>query len=239
MSRVIHTDTYTEDTAKILNAVRIYMKTFWGSTQMRRNAEIATVEVQPNGEVTWTVNDSSWYAYHKSFYNDRNDARVREWLACTMKTITYRMLKMDGVQPSKAWKRSNKHDILHFKIPTNVVGEYKFEDVPVSDIYCLFDMLLGRKTVAKRWGKKAKAMAGQERDAVATELEVARREEVANLRKKYDEDDTRLTNEKYAAIDEATKRIREEYAKKAAELKAAYLQSVKELNESMNFMAGL
>lgn len=237
MSRIIHTDTYTADTAKILTAVRSYMRRFWGSAQMRRNADLAAVEIQPNGEVTWTVADKGWYDYHRSFYADRNDARIREWLACTMKTIVYRMLKMDGIDPSKAWKRSNKHDVVRFKVFDRDISDYKIEEVCVADIYCLFDMLLGRKTVARRWGKKAKAMAGQERDAVATELEVARREAVADLKKKYDHDSSSLDDERDQLIEDARKRIAQEYAGKQAALKAAYLQSVKELNDSMSFTA--
>lgn len=238
--RTIHTDTYTEKSKTILEALRKYMLTSWGSSQMERNAALSALEIEPNGEIVWTVKESankpnSWrsvYYNRSTFYDRRDDQKVREWIACSMKHIIYAEFRAKHLPETKNWKRTNKLALNCLTIDGDAVT--------VAEAYCLFDKLLNRKTFAKRWKKPMlDKIIGTERDPVATELEVARREESKRLDEQFETDKKALSAKKNEELSKLQAEVYTKYAQLETELKAAYLQSKKDLEDSLKFTTNL
>ena len=237
--RTIHTDTFTPKSQAILEALRQYMLNRWGSTQMARNAYLSEIAIEPNGEIVWQVASRLEYdgsycrtAYYErsTFACRRDDQKVRDWIALSMKHIIYTEFKRKAIDPAKrdGWKRKNDMRLDCLSTEDN--------DVTVAEAYCLFDRLLNRKTFAKRWKKPMlKEIVGEERDAVATELELARREESKKLDDKFEADKKALKRQKSEEINKMYAEIDKKYEALQTDLKAAYLQSKKDLDNALSF----
>jgi len=238
--RTIHTDTFSPKAEAVLKNLKTYMFDNWGSSQMERNAGLAEIEVEPNGEIIWRVYSHAdaerkyrygTYHYSRSTYSTRHDdQKVRDWLAASLKHVVYVEFKRSNLPESKNWKRTNKLVINSLSKPN--------EPVTVAEIYCLFDKLLNRKTFAKRWKKNMlDQVVGQERNAVATELELARREEIKNLEEKHNADAKKLVIDMYAEISRAQDEIHTKFRKLKEEELAAYMKAKEDLNKSLSFIS--
>ena len=231
MSRIIHTDTYTNKSKIILNGLKNYMYYEWGSRQQRRNSDLAKIEVEPNGEIVWKISDSSW-VYNRSIYRKKtNDNDVRVWLAGMLKAMVMREWHRTAID-TKQWDRKNVGLILEIFKPS----DEKSCNISVADVYCLYEFLMNRKGFKRHWPTKfLKTIIGDGLDPIATELEVARREEAEKLWNKFQDECNRLSNEQYDEIQRSDEAIRNKYSKMKQDLEKAYKKDLAELNEQMKF----
>ena len=228
MSRIIHTDTYTNKSKIILTKLRDYMCRGWGSKQQFRNATYAKINVEPNGEVTWVVSDQPWDYRRTIYYKKQNDNDVRAWLAGMLKTMVFRTWLRTGVDTHQ-WNRQNN------KLTLDCFNNDEC-DITVADIYCMYELLMNRKGFKRRWPTKfLKTIIGDGLDPIATELEVARREEAEKLWIKFQDECNRLSNEQYDEIQRSDEAIRNKYSKMKQDLEKAYKKDLAELNEQMKF----
>ena len=228
MSRIIHTDTYTNKSKIILTKLKDYMRRDWGSKQQFRNATYAKINVEPNGEVTWVVSDQPWDYRRTIYYKKQNDNDVRAWLAGMLKTMVFRTWRQTGVD-TRQWNRQNN------KLTLDCFNNDE-SDITVADVYCMYELLLNRKNFKRHYTAKfVKNFVGESLDPIATELEVARREEAEKLWIKFQDECNRLNNEQYDEIQRSDEAIRNKYIKMKQDLEKAYKKDLAELNEQMKF----
>lgn len=200
--------------------------------------------------------------YGNSTYACRpEDKKVREWLSMVLKTICFRQFKQHGYgepQPSakeihKMWSRKNDTVV---KLMTDACSDpfapkvrdsngylstakyvNKFGPITVAEIYCVYEKLLNRKRFEKSYSKKMKELiVGAEKDAVATELEIARREEIVRINRKLDEDKAALERSKNDALTKAREEVLAAYKKMEDELVKEHAKAMKKLEDKLNFL---
>lgn len=211
-----------------------------------------------------TDTNRSWSSvyYGSSTYACRpEDKKVREWLSMVLKTICFRQFKMHEYgtpQPSakeihKMWSRKNDtvvklmsdecSDAFAPKVRDNngylVTAKYvnKYGPITVAEIYCVYEKLLNRKRFEKSYTKKMKELiVGVEKDAVATEMEIARREEIVRINKKLDEDKAALERAKGEALAKAREEVLAAYKKMEDELVKEHAKAMKKLEDKLSFL---
>lgn len=271
VKRTIHTDLFTPKAQEILHRARLFMRNYWGTTQMARNAALAEVAMAPNGEVIWKVYEiannafGSWRSdyYNNSTYANRHeDKKVREWLCMVLKEICFRQFKKHAYnepaptakQIHKMWSSKNNtvvklmseetHD--QWQLPT-VRDDYgiekkdnyvnKFGPITVAEIYCVYEKLLNRKRFEKKYSKEMKELiVGTEKDTVATELEIARREEINRINQKFEDDKKALAAERYEKINKMREEILAAYKQMEDELVKEHAKALKKLENKLNFL---
>lgn len=234
MSRIIHTDTYTNKSKIILNALKTYMFQEWGSRQQRRNAGLVKVEVEPNGEIVWNISNQSWDYFRSIYEKKRNDNDVRMWLAGMLKTMTLREMRRTGIN-AKQWNRKNTNFIFDaFDTIDTKTGARTKNNITVADVYCIYEFLMNRKSFKRHWSTDfIKSIIGAGLDPIATELEVARREEVQRLWIQFQDDINKLNNEQYDEIQRSDEAIRDKYTKMKQDLEKAYNKNLADLEKSV------
>lgn len=255
LKRTIHTDLYTDKAAEILERARLFMRCRWGSTQMQRNALLAKVEAQPNGEFTWNVYAEAhkgWRTiyYGNSTYSSRgSDSKVREWLCMVLKEICFRQFKwsVNDVTPTAKeihamWNRKNKTIITsmsdNMKDPdTETTYINKLGPITVAEIYCVYEKLLNRKRFEKAYSKEMKALiVGQERDPAATQLELIKREELQKLEQRKADAKRKLEADRENALSEARAKVIAEYKLLELDMQKSFAEEQKKLIDSLSFM---
>lgn len=270
LKRSIHTDLYTPKAQEILYRVKLFLRNYWGSSQMIRNATLAKVEVAPNGEILWNVYDTAddtAYSYRSVYYSRSTyacrpeDKKVREWLSMVLKTICFRQFKQHNYgtpEPTakeihKMWSRKNDTVV---KLMSDVCADAfvpkvrdsngyqtyakyvnKFGPITVAEIYCVYEKLLNRKRFEKAYSKKVKELiVGVEKDAVATEMEVARREEIVRINQKLEDDKAALARAEFAALTKAREEVLAAYKKMEDELVKEHAKAMKKLEDKLSFL---
>lgn len=211
----------------------------------------------PDTNRTW----SSVY-YGSSTYACRpEDKKVREWMSMVLKTICFRQFKMHDYgtpEPTakeihKMWSRKNDTvvklmtdecsdpfvpkvcDSNGYQMTAKYVN--KLGPITVAEIYCVYEKLLNRKRFEKAYSKKVKELiVGTEKDAIATELEVARREEIVRINKKLEEDKKALSIRKEKALAKAREDVLAAYKKMEDELVKEHAKAMKKLEDKLNFL---
>lgn len=258
LRRTIHTDLYTEKAAEILERARLFIRCRWGSTQMVRNAKLAQVEAQPNGEFTWNVYNEArngWRSvyYGNSTYASRGaDSKVREWICMILKEICFRQFRqsVNGVKPTAKqvhamWNRKNDTPVTLMSENINdpdaeKVYANKFGPITVAQIYCVYEKLLNRKRFEKAYSDEIKKLIiGQERDPAATQLELIKREELQKLEQRKAEAKRKLENDRDNALSEARAKVIAEYKQLEADMLKSFEEEHKKLIESLSFMTAV
>ena len=211
-----------------------------------------------------TDTNRSWsYVYYgSSTYACRpEDKKVREWLSMVLKTICFRQFKMHEYgtpQPTakeihKMWSRKNDtvvklmsdecsdafvpkvRDSNGYQVTAKHVN--KFGPITVAEIYCVYEKLLNRKRFEKAYSKKVKELiVGTEKDAVATEMEIARREEIVRINQKLEEDKAALERAKGDALAKAREEVLAAYKKMEDELVKEHAKAMKKLEDKLSFL---
>lgn len=211
----------------------------------------------PDPDRTW----SSVY-YGSSTYSCRSeDKKVREWLSMVLKTICFRQFKLHkygdpeptAKEVHKMWSRKNDtaidlmtdecSDAFVPKVRDNngyqTYAKYvnKFGPITVAEIYCVYEKLLNRKRFDKAYSKKVKELiVGVEKDAVATEMEVARREEIVRINQKLEDDKAALERAKSEALSKAREEVLAAYKKMEDELVKEHAKAMKKLEDKLSFL---
>lgn len=189
------------------------------------------------------------------------DKKVREWMSMVLKTICFRQFRMHeygtpaptAKEIHKMWSRKNDtvvklmsdecsdafvpkvRDSNGYQMTAKYVN--KFGPITVAEIYCVYEKLLNRKRFEKAYSKKVKELiVGTEKDAIATELEVARREEIVRINKKLEEDKKALSIRKEKALAKAREDVLAAYKKMEDELVKEHAKAMKKLEDKLNFL---
>lgn len=211
----------------------------------------------PDTNRTW----SSVY-YGSSTYACRTeDKKVREWLSMVLKTICFRQFRLHeygtpeptAKQIHKMWSRKNDtvvklmtdecsdafvpkvRDSNGYQTTARYVNKYG--PITVAEIYCVYEKLLNRKRFEKSYTKKVKDLiVGVEKDAVATEIEIARREEIERINRKLEEDKAALTSARDKALAKAREDVLAAYKKMEDELVKEHAKAMKKLEDKLSFL---
>jgi len=182
--REIHTTVYSDKAAEVMSAALKYVSLGWLHTSRRtaNTASHAEFNHHPNGELLVTFDDNRISSYRLvSYVRGNNDIKARQWLAWQIKDTLFREFEKNGDIKHKSWKRDCKS-------VSKILTEYANRDVTIQEAYCVYDILLNRKNIDKHFPKKLiNALRGTENDPFKTEMEVQRRNEVANIKKEYEE----------------------------------------------------
>lgn len=189
------------------------------------------------------------------------DKKVREWMSMVLKTICFRQFRMHeygtpaptAKEIHKMWSRKNDtvvklmsdecsdpfapkvRDSNGYQMTAKYVN--KLGPITVAEIYCVYEKLLNRKRFEKAYSKKVKELiVGVEKDAIATELEVARREEIVRINKKLEEDKKALSIWKEKALAKAREDVLAAYKKMEDELEKEHAKAMKKLEDKLNFL---
>lgn len=189
------------------------------------------------------------------------DKKVREWMSMVLKTICFRQFRMHeygtpaptAKEIHKMWSRKNDtvvklmsdecsdafvpkvRDSNGYQMTAKYVN--KLGPITVAEIYCVYEKLLNRKRFEKAYSKKVKELiVGTEKDAIATELEVARREEIVRIDKKLEEDKKALSIRKEKALAKAREDVLAAYKKMEDELVKEHAKAMKKLEDKLNFL---
>jgi len=246
--RKIHTNLYSTKAADILTKFFAHVAEY-SEAKFRRHISGGSVFVEPNGEVV--LLDTCCYD-RTIWRKKKTDLAVLDHIAWMLKLHVHselrRVLHHNEPNVEKVyWNRGNRVDcIACCKRTANDV-------VTVADIYCIYDLFKNRKGFEKRYPKElVDEIVGVQKDPIQTEMEVARRQEIVNIKEKY----TKLMNncnvESYdslwvkdehlteAAL-EARKMLtalKAKWAAKKQELAKQRDEEIAALNQTLNFMVG-
>lgn len=236
--REVHTTIYSKSAADIIAAALKYVGTglCYTGKSASRTACKAKIDKHPNGEmlVTWNDNDISTYRL-VSYIRDKNDINARKWLAWQIKDTIHKEFERECADDKhRLWKRDNKQ-------VSKYLTEKAGHDITIQEAYCIYDILMDRKNVDKRFPKKLiEDFRGTENDPFKTEMEVQRRNEIKLITDEYQKKiDNANVNSYYtdirkqmdAEIAEIRKRYEAESKKLMAELTVERDNKLKELNE--------
>lgn len=254
---VVHLNVYSEKSAEILKRVRYYMFLNWGSKKMSRNAVRADVVTQPNDEITWNVYDQNmikfygWFSNYSTIYIDKSEVEIRKWLCSVLKEICYRQFRSnkqynsynsDSLPIKHYWNRTN--DMIINSLSDNIDNNYhnikyvnKFGPITVAQVYCLYEKLLDRSRFTKKYSQDLQNLiVGQEKDTVATQLEIVRREELEKLYRYKNNAIAKLKKQRQKEIEKEVKKVEDKYNILEDELIKQYEEKAKKLDNKLNFM---
>jgi len=242
--REVHTTFYSKSASDIITAALTYsgLGACYNGISTRRTAYAAKLSNHPNGEVlvTWNNNDiSEWRLV--SYVRNKNDIEARKWIAWQIKDVIYKELEREYADDKhRMWKRDNKQ-------VSKYLTEKAGHDITIQEAYCIYDTLMNRKNVNKRFPKKLiEDLHGTENDPFKTEMEVQRRNEIKLITDEYQKKiDNANVNSYYtdirkqmdAEISEIRKRYDAESKKLMTELTAERDAKLKELNDQFNALA--
>ena len=199
------------------------------SRKCKKTVRNANVSTAPNGEIVVSFDGARILSYELvSYVKNKNDAVSRAWIAWQLKDV--------AKSADVAWKRNNTEVLTVLKTLTDC-------DITVQEAYCIYDILMGRKTVSKRYPEgMVEKLVGVENDPFMTEMEVKRRNEIklitdeyaakikdndfdnwlSAIKDRFDKEVDALCK-KYRAESEATMaQLKEERAKKIEEVNAMF-----------------
>ena len=207
---------------------------------------------------------NSWQHYyycHSAYAGRPEDKKIREWICMVLKTICFRQFKQHEYgkpEPTakeihKMWNRKNDTvvklmsdeciDVFVPKASVNngykMAATYvnKYGPITVAEIFCVYEKLLNRKRFEKAYSKKMKELiVGTEKDTVATELEIARREEINHINQKFEDDKKALTAECYEKINKMREEIMATYKLMEYKLIKEHEKALKKLEDKLNFL---
>lgn len=207
-NRIVRTGLYSSYAQEILNNFFSHMSAN-SVHRMERNTKRVSTKVAADGEILLeAIRKNSWdpvhheHCYGQSIWdlNENNDAKPKEWLAIALKHHIIASGKSDGV-----WRRNGEF-VASTLSKQDSNGQTIFAPV-VSELYCLYDHLLGRKNLEKRYGVDLTSkIIGTRRDPLLTQMEENRRNEVKRIEEELE------AAKKAAAAKRA--QLRSEYDKK-------------------------
>ena len=246
--RQVHTDIYSNKAFDIFTAIHKYFRNNW-SVQMSRIFAAFEIKQNPNGEIVLEFDKSHW-RYGRSGFSTKSDADIKAWLAlnvklATRKSITHthsnelrNQLGREAYYSIPIEELNKKYNALWNRDSDIKVKIFSTEntDALTRDIYCIYEKLFNRKNFNKNWPKKyVDELIGIERDAIATELEAARREELAKLEAEFIADKNSIYNWLVEAKNAAYKALSAEYDQKIQDRTKQYNQALEDLNNSLSF----
>lgn len=231
--RIIHTGLFSENAKHLLQGLFNYID----DNKPRRVAVTARrceIIMNPDNEVILQCKLRDRYSYYRSEMicsiwdrNPGNDQKPREWIAVMLKKHVIEQCGSDGV-----WRRDNDaREVPELEIK-NEQGLTVFSPT-VAEAYYVYDVLLNRKKIEKRFSEATiKRMHGIQKDPIATEMEIARREEVKRLKAENEQKLRDLEDEKFSKISAYRQQLDLEYkilkdeAKKKLEEDLANLEKI-------------
>lgn len=231
--RIIHTGLFSINAKHLLQGLFNYID----DNKPRRVAVTARrceIIMNPDNEIILQCKLRDRYSYshsEKMFSiwdrNPGNDQKPREWIAVMLKKHVIEQCESDGV-----WRRDNDaREVPELEIK-NEQGLTVFSPT-VAEAYYVYDALLNRKKIEKRFTEATiKRMHGIQKDPIATEMEIARREEVKRLKAENEQKLRDLEDEKLGKISayqqqlDAEYKILKEEAKKKLEEDLANLEKI-------------
>ena len=209
--RIIHTGLFSENAKYLLQGLFNYID----DNKPRRVAVTARrceIIMNPDNEIILQCKLRDRYGYSSErIYsiwdrNPGNDQKPREWIAVMLKKHVIEQCGSDG-----AWRRDNDaREVPELEIK-NEQGLTVFSPT-VAEAYYVYDVLLNRKKIEKRFTEATiKRMHGIQRDPIATEMEIARREEVKRLKAENEQKLRDLENEKLLKISAYRQQLDAEY----------------------------
>ena len=209
--RIIHTGLFSENAKYLLQGLFNYID----DNKPRRVAVTARrceIIMNPDNEIILQCKLRDRYGYtSERIYsiwdrNPGNDQKPREWIAVMLKKHVIEQCGSDG-----AWRRDNDaREVPELEIK-NEQGLTVFSPT-VAEAYYVYDVLLNRKKIEKRFTEATiKRMHGIQRDPIATEMEIARREEVKRLKAENEQKLRDLENEKLLKISAYRQQLDAEY----------------------------
>jgi len=234
--KTIHTGLFTDEAFQLLDAfIMSALKRYESETYY----QLTTIGLEraPDGEILLSQDD--WNGYARSIWKKPNNEALK-WIAIRLKEYA----RCWGGNPgsdkvSKGvadWSRSG---IERVYLEENSSKKTVF--AIVSDIYFLYDFLLQRKNLEKKYpSAKFAKYVGSPNDPITTEMEIAKRAEIAKMRKAHEDqlellkkeersEDDKLEKEFYTKREE----VEERYKIKRQDLVAKQAEEIAALKKSL------
>lgn len=220
MSRkTVSTALYTPVALHMVKQFRSLFMNKWPTSQMRNACtRFECAEIAPDGEI---ILPPPKYFEGPLWEKDCNE--IFKWLAIHLKL---------AIKDKHPWYRGN--DEVIEKLSTDTIK------ITVSDAYLVYDLWLGRKNVDLKFSKGQFAkMVGQRRDPVTTEMEIARRQQIADIKKKAAEDIESARQEMYQKQADFRKKTEDEFNARKSEIEKARDEKLKDLNKMIGDITGI
>lgn len=213
--KTTYTSLYTPAALSLVKHLKSAFTHKWPTNQMRNACyRFDKAEGAPDGEVILPPTNLS----REGSVWSKSDTEILKWLAIHLKLV---------VKANHPWYRAND-DVVACLSSDEV-------KVTVSDAYLVYDIWLGRKNIEMKFSKGQIAKwVGKKRDPITTEMEIARRQEVEDLKKKAEDKIATALHDMYNKQDEYRTKTREEFDTKVKEIEAERDQKIKELNDSIS-----
>lgn len=230
MDRTIHTGLFSSHAKDIIRGILEYAADNYRGRTYARAHEKSEVEQAPDGEVVLECKniDTDPYGWRRSIWDKTHghDDKARQWIALLLKK---HVLLHSGFRSDGVWVRTNDDSGAHSV--TNL--EYEDGSNPtVAEIYYVYDSLLGRKKLERRYSEDLlKKMHGEQNDPVKTELECARRQALADAEAEFEREKKQLQTKRDRLISEYITQREKEYREELAVVKAAYEKKQQEIEE--------
>ena len=210
--RIIHTGLFSENAKYLLQGLFNYIDNY-KPRRVAATARRCEVIMNPDNEIILQckLRDRYSYNYSERIYsiwdrNPGNDQKPREWIAVMLKKHVIENCGSDGV-----WRRDNDAREVPGLDIKNERGLTIFSPT-VAEAYYVYDALLNRKKIEKRFTEATiKRMHGIQKDPIATEMEIARREEVKRLKDETEQKLRDLEAEKLLKISNYREQLNLEY----------------------------
>lgn len=209
--RIIHTGLFSINAKHLLQGLFNYIDDN-KSRRVAVSARRCEIIVNPDNEIVLQCKLRDRYGYRSERLfsiwdrNLGNDQKPREWIAVMLKKHVIEQCGSDGV-----WRRDNDaREVPELEIK-NEQGLIVFSPT-VAEAYYVYDALLNRKKIEKRFTEATiKRMHGIQKDPIATEMEIARREEVKRLKAENEQKLRDLEDEKFGKISAYRQQLDAEY----------------------------
>lgn len=210
--RIIHTGLFSENAKHLLQGLFNYIDNY-KPRRVAVTARRCEIIMNPDNEIILQCKLRDRYSYSRSemIYsiwdrNPGNDQKPREWIAVMLKKHVIEQCGSDGV-----WRRDNDaREVPELEIK-NARGLTIFSPT-VAEAYYVYDVLLNRKKIEKRFSEATiKRMHGIQKDPIATEMEIARREEEKRLKDETEQKLRDLEDEKLNKISAYRQQLDAEY----------------------------
>lgn len=224
---MVHLELYTDKALTIIEGFYSGLNT-WGSSQMRRNQRYCNVDREADNEVVLMVGSDIYsHEYTKTaFMKHQSSQDTRNWIAWVIKQLVRREFRYTSHDEPKVWDRNCSLAVNRFSSDTCLVT--------VSDCYLVYEALQCRKSFARRYpAKQLEEVIGCKRDAVTTEIELARREEEKKIRSKHNAAIRAIESNKWEALNEARRKTIAEFDAKIKAEREALKCELDELNKML------
>lgn len=160
--RTIHTHLYSQTAYDALDALMGQISDgYWeNSPRMEKYWNFAKICRSLNGEITFEI-ERDRYVWDKwshrmttNPYCNMTDDSIREFFANKLKKIA--KVEMEDENAGNQWQRDNEMKIHYLS---------REVDLEVSDIYCIYEMLRGRKTEGRYPAAHLDKICGKPKDA--------------------------------------------------------------------------